>query len=210
MVKAVILDWDGTLWDVLGFMVEAYTEVFNDLGIEPWSREDFRERFRHDWRDMLGEMGLKDHEGYLIRHWEEKILKERPLTYPWVKEFEEELSKNYRLAVVSSAPKKPLLRELRRNRIYKNLEVVISAEDVENIKPSSEPIEIALEKMGLDAAETVYVGDMVEDVIASKKAKVPVVAVSWGLHSKERLLGENPDFLAESPAEVLDFIDGLP
>jgi HAD superfamily hydrolase (TIGR01509 family) len=210
VTKAVLLDWDGTLWDVLGFMVETYTEVFDHFGLKPWTKEEYQENFRHDWRDMLDEMGLTPYADHLIQHWEKKIATERPLAYPWVEEFEDALSKNYHLAVVSSAPKKPLMRELERNDILKNMKVVVSGDDFEERKPSPVPLLYACSILGVTPSECVYVGDMVEDIQASRKAGMKVAAVTWGLHSRSRLAAGKPDFLADTPGELLDYIRGLP
>ncbi len=210
MVKAVLLDWDGTLWDVLGFMVETYTDVFNHFGLKPWSRSEYQEKFRHDWRDMLAEMELIEHEEYLVEYWENKIKHERPMAYPWVREVVDELNKDYLTGVVSSAPRKPLTRELKRNNILKDMEVVVSGDDFDERKPSPKPLLFACRQLGVRPGECVYVGDMVEDVQACREAGMPVVVGTWGLHSRKRLEGENPDHIAENPGEMLDFIKKLP
>jgi len=210
MVKAVLLDWDGTLWDVLGFMVETYTEVFEHFGLRPWTREEYQEKFRHDWRDMLDEMGLTPHTEYLLAHWERKILTERPLAYQWVRGFVEDLGRDRLLGVVSSAPRKPLLRELDRNGILAGMRVVVSGDDFEERKPSPIPLLYACSTLNVTPRECVYVGDMVEDIQACRKAGMVVAAVTWGLHSRSRLDAENPDFIAENHVELADFIKRLP
>ena len=209
MIKAVLLDWDGTLWDVLGFMVETYTEVFNHFGLKPWTREEYQEKFRHDWRDMLDEMGLSEHEDYLVTYWEDKISNERPMAYPWVKEFIGELNGTRKLGIVSSAPRKPLVRELERNSILDDMMVVVSGDDFEERKPSPLPLLFATRQMGVEPVECVYVGDMVEDIQACREAGVRIAAVTWGLHSRARLEAEEPDYLAYKPGEVLNYIKKL-
>jgi HAD superfamily hydrolase (TIGR01549 family) len=209
MVKAVLWDWDGTLWDILSFMVETYTEVFEHVGLKAWSRQEYREKFRHDWRDMLDEMGLTEHEEYLVNHWEEKISTDRPMVYPWVKGFINELDGNYKMGVVSSAPRKPLMRELERNTIVGDMEVVVSGDDFEERKPSPVPLLFAIEQIGVKPEETIYVGDMVEDIQACRQVNMPVIAVTWGLHSRKRLKAEIPDYIAETPEELMEYILGL-
>ena len=49
-----------------------------------------------------------------------------------------------------------------------------------------------------------YVGDEVRDVLAMKKADVPMIAVSWGWNSKELLLKFNPNYLVDNPQDILD------
>jgi HAD superfamily hydrolase (TIGR01549 family) len=210
MVKAVLLDWDGTLWDVLTFMVETYTAVFQEIGVKPWTREQFRHNFRSDWRSMLSEMGLSDHRELLVSAWDERLVNGRPPAYGWVNDFAASLAQDYSMGVVSSAPRKPLLKELKRNGIHRLMDVIISEDDVEDTKPSAQPLIMACGMMGIKPGEAVYVGDMVEDIMACRKAKMPIVCVAWGIHHPLLLRGHNPDFLADTPDEVLDFIKGLP
>jgi phosphoglycolate phosphatase len=191
-------------------MLETYTEVFNHLGLRPWTRGEYQERFRHDWRDMLDEMGLSEHEDYLVSYWEEKISAERPMAYPWVKGFIEELNGRYLMGVVSSAPRKPLTRELERNTILKDMRVVVSGDDFRERKPSPKPLLYATEKLRVKPMECIYVGDMVEDIQACRKAKMTVVAVTWGLHSRSRLEAENPDYIADTPQQVVGYIKRFP
>lgn len=209
MVKAVLLDWDGTLWDVLGFMLETYTEVMDRVGVRPWTRAEYQEKFRHDWRDMLADMGLTEHEEYLVKFWEDKIATDRPMAYPWVKDFIEDLNGDYLFGVVSSAPRNPLVRELARNTIIDDMKVVVSGDDFEERKPSPVPINHALKVMGVSPEDCVYVGDMVEDVQACREANVKVAAVTWGLHSRQRLEAEEPDILVDTPEELTEYIKAL-
>lgn len=56
----------------------------------------------------------------------------------------------------------------------------------------------------LEAGEMLYVGDETRDIKASKKADVPVAAVTWGFNSPEALAAESPEHLFANPDELLD------
>ncbi len=56
----------------------------------------------------------------------------------------------------------------------------------------------------LKSEEMLYVGDEIRDVKASKKAGIPVAAVTWGFNSPETLSAEKPDHLLTSAHELLD------
>jgi pyrophosphatase PpaX len=206
MKSLVLFDWDGTLWDALDFIVETYSEVFAMLGKTPWKKHRYRRQFTHNWRNCLKKMGLEEHENLLAAHWDRKISEKHPKAYPWVQGMLEDICLKHKVGIVSSAPKKPLIRELKKNKIFEFMEVIVSEEDVLEIKPSPEPILLACKKTGIKPDKTIYVGDMMEDIVAAKNAGTRAVAVSWGIHSKSRLLAETPDFLAETPNELSDFI----
>jgi phosphoglycolate phosphatase-like HAD superfamily hydrolase len=56
----------------------------------------------------------------------------------------------------------------------------------------------------LKSEEMLYVGDEIRDIKASKKAGIPVAAVTWGFNSPEVLAAEKPDHLLSSADELLD------
>jgi len=83
-------------------------------------------------------------------------------------------------------------------------DVVVAHEDTDRHKPSPEPVLLALEKLGGEPDEAVYVGDSPFDVGAAKAAGVFAIAVGWGgIHPDERLLAEEPDLFVRTPEELL-------
>jgi pyrophosphatase PpaX len=89
-------------------------------------------------------------------------------------------------------------------QLRRYFDVTVGAEDTERHKPHPEPLLAALERLGSDAADAVYVGDSPFDVQAAKAAGMASVAVTWGrIHSRERLEREQPDAVAESVEELL-------
>ena len=89
----------------------------------------------------------------------------------------------------------PVLRE--------TMEVVVGAEDTERHKPEPDPILEALDRLGADAGDAVYVGDSPFDIRAAKAAGVGAIAVGWGgIHPDERLLAEEPDALVHTAGEL--------
>jgi pyrophosphatase PpaX len=86
-------------------------------------------------------------------------------------------------------------------------DVVVAAEDVERHKPAPDPLLLALERLGADPAEAVYVGDSPFDVAAARAAGVQSVAVTWGgIYTEETLRTERPDTLVSTPRELLDVL----
>ena len=86
-------------------------------------------------------------------------------------------------------------------------DVVIAHEDTERHKPDPDPVLLAVERLGGQPEEAVYVGDSPFDIGAAKAAGVFAVAVGWGgIHTAERLLAEEPDAFVTTPQELLDVI----
>ncbi|HET9437982.1 MAG TPA: HAD-IA family hydrolase [Gaiellaceae bacterium] len=87
------------------------------------------------------------------------------------------------------------------------LDVVVAHEDTERHKPDPEPVLLAVERLGGQPGEAVYVGDSPFDIAAAKAAGAFAVAVGWGgIHPDERLLAEGPDAFVRTPEELIDVL----
>jgi phosphoglycolate phosphatase len=64
-----------------------------------------------------------------------------------------------------------------------------------------------MKKKKLSRENILYIGDELNDIIACKKAKVKVLAVTWGLESVDSLISGKPDHLCNEPIEIYDYID---
>ncbi|RJP47994.1 MAG: HAD family hydrolase [Anaerolineaceae bacterium] len=59
-----------------------------------------------------------------------------------------------------------------------------------------------------DRRESVFmVGDSLSDVLAAKEASVTSVAVTWGHQGLKNLLRGNPDYIINSPHELIEIIE---
>ncbi|MDZ4121383.1 MAG: HAD hydrolase-like protein, partial [Candidatus Cloacimonadaceae bacterium] len=50
-----------------------------------------------------------------------------------------------------------------------------------------------IKKHGLNRENLIYVGDETRDIIAAKKSKIKVIAVTWGFHTPQILASYDPD-----------------
>ena len=83
-------------------------------------------------------------------------------------------------------------------------DIVVGSDDTERHKPDPQPLQHALERLGVDRDDAVYVGDSPFDVRAAKAAGMHAIAVTWGgIHPRDRLEAEQPDAVVETPEELL-------
>ncbi len=70
-----------------------------------------------------------------------------------------------------------------------------------------------IEQFSANPRQTCMVGDAISDIRQGKAAGVMTIAVSWGFHDRELLLRETPDYLTDSPEELLEllqcFVEGM-
>jgi len=67
----------------------------------------------------------------------------------------------------------------------------------------TEKIDHALKKYNMPKEKTFYIGDTAGDIVEAKEAGVRAVAVTWGWHSRERLVAAGPDVIVEAPEGLL-------
>jgi phosphoglycolate phosphatase len=61
---------------------------------------------------------------------------------------------------------------------------------------------------GLTASASIIIGDRAVDIIAGKSNDVASVGVLWGFGERPELEEAAPDYLLESPGELLDLFLG--
>ncbi len=103
----------------------------------------------------------------------------------------------YRMAVVTSKIRDHAWRELRTFSMAKHFDAMVSADDVERPKPDPEPVHKALEALGLQTGEALFVGDSLFDLQAGRAAAVDTAAALWGPFRREQLEEGRPDYWLE-------------
>jgi pyrophosphatase PpaX len=82
-------------------------------------------------------------------------------------------------------------------------EVLVAKEDTSRHKPDPAPLLLALELMGADPFEAIFVGDSPFDIRAAHAAGVLAAAAAWGdIFSRDVLVAERPDIVFDSPGQV--------
>ncbi len=59
------------------------------------------------------------------------------------------------------------------------VDLFVTADETVRLKPAPDPLLYALDKLGLDPNETLYIGDTVNDLIAARDAHIPFAAPGW-------------------------------
>jgi len=70
-----------------------------------------------------------------------------------------------------------------------HIDVLVAVEDTSVHKPGPEPVLLALDRLGADAADACYVGDAPFDIAAGRAAGVTTVGVTWGFFPRDAIAG---------------------
>lgn len=108
----------------------------------------------------------------------------------------------YMLGIVTNSNRGIVSRVLENYGLSDVFDVIVTRDDVKDMKPSKSGMVLALSRLRVRPEEAVFVGDSFVDILAARQTGLRVIAVRGGASSKDSLRSYNPD-------EVLDDLTGL-
>lgn len=200
MKKTLIFDFDGTLADSADLMVECANllakkykypviedpdqhkdksaqYVLNDLLQISWYRVPFYIRdMKHLFKNKLHHVDI----------------------FEGIPAALDALSKKYRLGLLSSNKEETI------HGILKKFSIdhfdFISGDS--SLFGKHKEIKKVMKKYKLSLKDTLYIGDELRDIDATRKIGMKIGVVAWGLNSKNTLAAKTPDYLFETPEDL--------
>jgi phosphoglycolate phosphatase len=203
MMHALLLfDFDGVLVDSLDLYAEAVARSLERIGTPILkTKEDYLALFDGNYYESLEARGVD------LAAYHEAVKEVIPhIDYDAMKPFNglipvlAALAKDHRLAVISSNGYRTIRTMLDTFGFAPYFREILGADFRFSKK---EKIAYALEKFAIPRDRAFYIGDTAGDIREARAAGVRSVAVTWGWHSRERLLAAGPDFLVDTPEELL-------
>jgi HAD superfamily hydrolase (TIGR01509 family) len=218
-VAAVMFDLDGTLIDSVPIYYEIIDIVFAELGVPAVSRENLLEAMddgEFDWNCVLPDhmkklknelskkaRGIIDEIAPAMFHKQVKLI-------PGADDiFREIASTGAKIGLVTSTPAQQMaikMLPLSNAGLEKQLEAIVTADDVRYKKPAAEPLLQCSEILGVPFKKCVYVGDTRVDIRAGKAASMRTVGVLTGFDTYSTLIIESPDAIINSIAQLSEIL----
>ncbi|WP_238883820.1 HAD family hydrolase [Clostridium sp. YIM B02551] len=211
--NTIIFDLDGTLLDTLDDLTDSVNYSLARHGF-PCREKDEVRRFVGNGVARLIELAIP--EGRSNRKYDicladfkehySKNKQNKTNAYNGIMELLEKLSKeNYKLAIVSNKFDKAV-KEL--NQIYFGEYIKVAIGQSEHIakKPAPDTVYMALEELGSNTDNSIYVGDSEVDVKTAKNSGIKCVGVTWGFRGREVLEDKGADYIIDKPSELLEII----
>jgi len=89
------------------------------------------------------------------------------------------------------------------------MDTVVGADSSTRHKPDPEPVRVALQRLGAEPDNALYVGDSVHDLMAGRAAGVRTAAALWGAFKRQDMEPGQPDFWLESISELPAIVQTL-
>ncbi|AFY82608.1 HAD-IA family hydrolase [Oscillatoria acuminata] len=209
-VKIILFDFDGTIADTLDSIVKITNRLAGEFGYKKTTQEDVEYMRNMNSMQIIKTSGIPIFKlPFLLQMVKLELNHEIQNLKPISGMFEalQVLSnKDYKLGIVTSNSLENVKGFLERNEMSKFFSFIHAGS---TLFGKNKVIKSFLKKEGISPEKVIYVGDETRDIEAARKAKIQVIAVSWGFNSKAVLSKHNPDLAIDHPQDLIDAVAQL-
>lgn len=205
----ILFDWDGTLYKSLDLWHVSLKQSLIERGYiidDQYVKSNYSK-----FKDSKQAKEIEDID-YIIEN--SLDLADQNYTgidfYPGAVKLLKLLKKTKKLALVTTARSAPIDTLLKKHGLDNIFELVITADDVENIKPDPEPILKAIKELASDKEKTIMIGDSENDLIAANQAGIDSILFyphGHAIHHEiDYLKSLNPTFVVNNLKSIVNLI----
>lgn len=212
MTKAILFDFDGTLVDSAPGIVKTMEQTFLSMGVAVPGEDAMRATIGLPLNKALKMLGsLSDEDAQkatdlyrdLFPTYEVGYVTVFPQVINTLTRLKDE---GIRMAVVTSRDITSFKLIAERHGLSPFFETAMTAADGHKPKPAPDMVLALLERMNLKSEDALVVGDTTFDIEMGNAAGCRTTAVTFGYHSKAKLLTANPTATINSFSELTSFI----
>lgn len=213
LVDTVIFDLDGTLLNTLEDLTDSVNYALKACDMPLKTIEEVRGYVGNGIRNLMlravlqGEENPRFEEAFsLFSKYYEEHCNDKTRPYEGVLELMAELkAKGYVLGIVSNKIDSAV-KELNSKYFSEFIDVAIGESEGVQRKPAPDTVLTALQELGKEKENAIYVGDSEVDLATAKNVGIPCISVLWGFRDKVLLEEHGANMFATTPAEVLSFV----
>lgn len=204
-----MFDFDGTLADSKDVAFKIYNELAEEHNYKKIKKSEIPEISRASIIEKCKMLNVPKFKLAFLFYEATKRFKEHILNinlFDGIKEVVDILNnEDFNLVVVSSNSEDAIKEILHRNDVHVFTNIFSS----KNLFGKHKTINNYIKKNNLKREDIIYVGDELRDIDSCKKSGVKIISVSWGFDSPELLMNNKPDYLVNTPREIVDIAKGI-
>ena len=195
--ELLVFDWDGTLTDSSDLIIASMQLACVDLGLPVPDAQQVRHiiglGFNEALAYLLPELPTSDFPRVIERYRHHFLSRDEPVpVFSGAIETLQELHEaGFLLAVATGKSRRGLNRDFQETGLGQYFHASRCADEC-NSKPHPGMLFELIEELHVDAGKTLMIGDTTHDLQMAQSAGVASLAVSYGAHSKEKLLALSP------------------
>ncbi len=213
--KLFVFDWDGTLMDSEAHIVSSFQASIQDLSLSAKSDDEIKNIIGLGLKEAIDALYPGNDEAFLAqlvaryRHHFLVSHKTQSELFPGTLEVLEALTEQgHYLAVATGKGQAGLRRVLKDTGLGFYFHATRCADETTS-KPHPQMLLEIMDELDVAAHETLMIGDTEYDMEMATNAGVAALAVSTGIHERERLLSHDPVACIGHIGEMLDWMQDL-
>lgn len=204
---AVLFDLDGTLIDSIGLLLASVKHTFSGREGSAPTEEEWIAGIGTPLAAQLSPYVESDEDAQELVSRYRTFQREHHdrLTTPYegvLDTLEQLYNWGHPLGVVTSKSNEMMERGLRQTGMDVYMKTMIGCDSCARHKPDPFPVQMALDELGYQAHETVFVGDSPHDIASGNAAGVTTIAALWGPFTKSQLAPFKPTLYLENITDL--------
>ncbi|MCR4594683.1 MAG: HAD-IA family hydrolase [Clostridiales bacterium] len=213
MINTVIFDLDGTLLNTLDDLTDSLNFALSEMNLPCHSIEEVRHFVGNGIRVMI-ERAVPDKNdtdtvdccfdifcSHYAEHMEDKT---RP--YDGITDLLGELkARGFKTAIVSNKAEFAT-RQLCSKLFGESIDIAVGSNEKRRNKPYPDNVIYALEKLGSQKCESVFVGDSEVDIQTAKNAGLFAVGVLWGFRDRDTVEANGADYIVDRVEDLRAYL----
>ena len=212
-IEGIVFDLDGTLADTEPLHIDTWLVILNNLGLK------FDESWMHQWiglsdrlvAEHVFEHFLKNHSVEGLQQLKQQTYRNRAITevklFDQVEDYLNEITQFVPIALATNSSQDDVSAVFQATNLQRHLKVIVTANDVSNLKPHPEPYQSASFKLGLEPSLCFALEDSPAGIHSAKSAGLFAIGVE-NSHPSEKLKEANLIF-PDTPKALAYILDVL-
>lgn len=209
----IIFDLDGTLVDSSGDIAHAANKTLREMGFPDMTVSEIKANVGWGVRSLLEKVMPNEPSGRIdearrifLKYYSENLVDETRF-YPGVEDTLRHFHASGKMLAVATNKQLALTeRILDELGLRSCFSMLVGGDTVPNKKPHPEPLLFIMKSLGIESADTVFVGDSAIDCESGASAGVFTIGAAYGFRGKGELLKAGCDMIIESFSELQGII----